>query len=540
MRRTQPDPENPAHVKIAWDSPAGWGWWATGGEYQYPRHIRAMDDAARRCAVESIRLLFESPPQHGKTWFLRFLCGWYFGKFPDRSIMYAAHTQRLVDRIGRMVREDIDRAGRGLFGISVAEGTRAKADFLIVDEGGRTSGGGEFFGLGGGGSPHGRGANLLLTDDLIPNAEAARSDVQLEALEDFLRHDLLSRRRGDFSHVGIQTRWSERDPHGILTTIYPDLYQVLRLPALAEEGDPLGRAPGEALWPEAHPLAELQEQRAGMHPYRWAALYQQRPSPDEGGLWRRSWWAGRTFRLEYRDGERWIRDHAGTRIPLRECIRFVVLDLATTTKRTSDPTAILACALTPERPRRLVLLDLDMRRMEAPEINPSVSRMVRRWACAVAYYETQGNQAWGQQYAVRDGIPARSIGTARDCDVRIPGDKSAVVYNGSPVVAQGRLLVPADASWVAEWEHQLLVFPNGRHDECSDVTAWACHVALQVGQGSLVLDYGGAAREAPRESERDRFRKATIAAFDADDAPHGGPAWRGPGGEVDLDRYLGT
>ena len=71
-----------------------------------------------------------------------------------------------------------------------------------------------------------------------------------------------------------------------------DQWTVLRLPAVAEEPsedypdpDPLGRAPGEALWPSDWPRQALDRIRANTTPPRnWFALYQQRPTPDEGEM----------------------------------------------------------------------------------------------------------------------------------------------------------------------------------------------------------------------------------------------------------------
>jgi len=486
----KPDPSKREHVLTAAGSPAGWGWFVSGGAYDpYPPHIQAKNRRIVRAVADERRALLEEPPRHGKTEILRYTVGWYIGRRAllrqkPRNVIYAAHTQKLVDRFGGNVRRDLtSTAAEQVFGISVRRDTRAKSDFV-------TTSGAEFYGVGAGGSPHGRGASLLVTDDLVPNAEAAASDVQMDSIEEFLRSDLLSRREPGFVHIGIQTRWAEMDPHGIMLSLYPDLYDVMRFPAFAEADDDLGREVGEPLWPSMYPREVLEEQQRGMHPYRWAALYQQRPAPQEGGIWKSKWWRDpdRVYDLVPGVDGNDVRVHDGYTVPVANMIRFVVVDTATTTKKTSDFTAILACALTPERPRRLVLLDLDLRRMEGPDVNPSVDRMLKRWGARVAYYETQGNQQLGYQYARRQGIPARSIGTAKDSDVRISGDKVAVAYEAAPLVASGRLLIPRQAAWVSEWEHQMLTFPTGTHDDACDVTAWACHVCDGLRGMVLALD----------------------------------------------------
>lgn len=62
-----------------------------------------------------------------------------------------------------------------------------------------------------------------------------------------------------------------------------------RLPALAELEDPLGRQPGEALWPERHPLLSLCAIKEDIGPYNWLSEYQQTPIRREGALFRQEY-----------------------------------------------------------------------------------------------------------------------------------------------------------------------------------------------------------------------------------------------------------
>jgi hypothetical protein len=76
------------------------------------------------------------------------------------------------------------------------------------------------------------------------------------------------------------------------------LWRVVSLPAIAEETDALGRAPGEWLWSddaygystELRKASELRkvhaEYEAAGATRDWAALYQQRPRPAEGSLFK--------------------------------------------------------------------------------------------------------------------------------------------------------------------------------------------------------------------------------------------------------------
>src|SRR5205823_1759371 len=63
------------------------------------------------------------------------------------------------------------------------------------------------------------------------------------------------------------------------------------------DDDPLGRAEGEPLWRARFDAARLAQLRAEMGERAFAALYQQRPSPERGGIFQRPWLEGRYSRL---------------------------------------------------------------------------------------------------------------------------------------------------------------------------------------------------------------------------------------------------
>jgi phage terminase large subunit-like protein len=62
------------------------------------------------------------------------------------------------------------------------------------------------------------------------------------------------------------------------------------LPALADSADDaLGRALGEPLWPDQYDAQELADTRESVGERVWYALYQQKPRPLEGGVWKWAW-----------------------------------------------------------------------------------------------------------------------------------------------------------------------------------------------------------------------------------------------------------
>src|SRR3990167_8367146 len=89
-------------------------------------------------------------------------------------------------------------------------------------------------------------------------------------------------------------RWHDDDLGGRvekLSEAGEEKWESLSIPSIAEPGDPLGRAEGEALLPTGpnrRPLEELYQLRA-RNPMLFQALHQQKPVSDEGDLFHPGW-----------------------------------------------------------------------------------------------------------------------------------------------------------------------------------------------------------------------------------------------------------
>jgi hypothetical protein len=156
----------------------------------------------------------------------------------------------------------------------------------------------------------------------------------------------------------VMTRWHEDDLAGRILRDEGDGWTVLRLPALAEGDDPLGRVEGQALWPEQYDPRVLADRRRSVGAYTWAALYQGRPMPLSGGIFRREW-------LRY-----WRPVADGFVLPERvipaaACQRFATVDLAASMSTRADYTVAAVWAVTDRR--ELLLLDLERARVEGPD-----------------------------------------------------------------------------------------------------------------------------------------------------------------------------
>src|SRR6185437_2201414 len=228
------------------------------------------------------RLMVQMPPGAAKSTYASILFpAWWFARRPESSVIAACHTLSLAEHFGRTLRGLIaEHAAR--LGYALEPGNRAARRFA-------TSTGGQYFATGVTGPIIGRRADLILIDDPIKSQAEADSRVHRERLREWFRADLSTRLKPAGRIALIMTRWHPDDLAGRLLDLAESDrraagWTVLRLPAVAEADDPLGRAEGAPLWPEWEDAETLAARRAALGERGWAALYQQRPRLREGGL----------------------------------------------------------------------------------------------------------------------------------------------------------------------------------------------------------------------------------------------------------------
>src|ERR1044071_7711069 len=108
------------------------------------------------------RLMVCMPPGSAKsTYTSAVFPAWYLGRNPTNSVIAVSHTQELIERFGRRVRNLFaSPLHRAVFGVGVAGDSSAAARW-------DTERGGEYFAVGIGGAVAGRRGDLGLIDDPV-------------------------------------------------------------------------------------------------------------------------------------------------------------------------------------------------------------------------------------------------------------------------------------------------------------------------------------------------------------------------------------
>lgn len=225
------------------------------------------------------RLMVLMPPGSAKSTYASLLFPvWWFTQHPNSSVIAASHTTSLAENFGRQARELVREYAAEL-GYSLHAGKQAAGHW-------QTTGRGEYFAAGIRGPLTGHRADLAIIDDPVKSQAEADSPVLRDRVWNWYRFDLTTRLKPKGRIVLIMTRWHEDDLAGRLLGLNAAEWDVIRLPALAEDNDPLGRAIGDALWPEWEDKEALLRKRDTMGERAWSALFQQSPHPIVGSLFK--------------------------------------------------------------------------------------------------------------------------------------------------------------------------------------------------------------------------------------------------------------
>jgi predicted phage terminase large subunit-like protein len=455
---------------LATSSPAGFAHVTSEGRWVPYEHLVLLNDWLMRVAAGEVkRLIVTMPPRHGKSETIsRYLPAWYLGRFPDRQVMLASYEATFAASWGAKARDLLEAYGPSLFNVRVSDSSSAKDEWRIDGHEG------VMVTAGVGGGITGKGAHLLIIDDPVKNAEDAQSATMHRKAWDWwvstARSRLMpaSKEHPAGSVIVVMTRWHEKDLAGQMLEAEKaggDEWEVLNLPAIAEDNDVLGREVGASLCPELVTEAEWEKTRKASGSYWWSAMYQQRPSPAAGMLFKREhfrYWS----MTQNADGQPFIRLHAldGTSksFDIGTCTKFQTADIAASEKKTADYTVVTTFLRTPDSD--LIVWDVAARRFDLLEVPSFIEG---RWVAQdrpPLHVEKFGH-GFGVVKTLRNrGIPVH--------DLQPVTDKVTRAMDAVARYEDNSVYHPQNAPWLDALEAELLAFPNGAHDDMVDTISY--------------------------------------------------------------------
>lgn len=406
------------------------------------------------------RLVVAVPPRHGKSELISHRTpAWFLGLYPDRQVMLASYESSFAQTWGRKARDLLEEHGRSLYGVTVRDDARAQDRWYTVGHGGVMGASGV------GGRFTGMGADLLIIDDPIKNAEEARSPTIRAKQIDWWQSTAVTRLHPNAVVIVLMTRWHQEDLGGYLLNQDADEHEgepftEIRLPAIAEAEDPLGRSEGEALWPSRYDVPLLNARKRSVGSYWWAAMYQGRPTPEGGGMFRREWFTR-------------LRARPQTRI---KWVRYWDLAATEETAKSKDPDWTVGALLGRYPDNRLVLADV--KRVRSSPHN------VERLMAATAVEDGTDVPIWIEQepgsnakIAVKHLI--RNVLTGYTARAMV--SSKAKVVRADPVSAQAEAgnIDLVDGPWCNSFLDEAEQFPNGTHDDQVDALSGAYAALMQ-------------------------------------------------------------
>ena len=413
------------------------------------RHHKVMAKKFEEIAEGKIRrLIINMPPRHTKSEFASYMLpAWFLGKYPNKKIIQCSNTAELAVGFGRKVRNLVDSEQYAQIFPNVTLRSDSKAA-------GRwsTSGNGEYFAIGVGGTVTGKGADLLIIDDPHSEQEAALAAGDpsvFDKVYEWYTSGPRQRLQPGGSIVVVMTRWAKRDLTGKILQSMIDKdgehWEVINFPAILPSGNPL--------WPEFWSLAELEALQLELPTPKWNAQYQQSPTSEEGAIVKREWW------------KEWKEDN-----PPR--CEFIIQswDTAFTKSERSDYSACTTWGVfylnENENDPNVILLDAFKKRMEFPELKEKAFNHYKEWEPDAFIVEAKASGAPLIFELRAMGIPVSEFTPSRG------NDKMVRINSVSDLFASGKVWAPA-TRWADELIEEMAAFPNSDHDDLVDSSTQA-------------------------------------------------------------------
>lgn len=429
--------------------------------YRMNWHHRAIcRELDNYVARQTKRLMIFTAPRHGKSELgSRKLPPFIFGNYPDAQVITTSYSADLAQRMNRDAQRimDSDAYGKVFPATALMGSERVIPDgiyqrnsdiFEIVNHRGI------YRCAGVGGGITGMGGDYIIIDDPIKNREEANSPVYRQKIWDWYTSTLYTRLQKDGCILLIVTRWHEDDLAGRLLEQEGDAWRVIELPAICEEPGlhdyDIRTKDGEALWPEEYSAEALAATKRTVGSYDWASLYQQHPSPGEGGVFKRQWW-------QYYE------------TPPAKLFDYIQSwDCAFKDTETSDYVVGQVWARDQKNPADRYLLDQVRDRMNFTETLQAIRTLSAKWPkCSRKLVEDKANGTAVIQVLKRE-IPGL-------VPVNPVGGKVVRANAVTAAVQAGNVYIPSTkkAAWAGDFIEEHSNFPNGKHDDQVDCTTQA-------------------------------------------------------------------
>tara|TARA_Y100000004_G_scaffold170492_1_gene205593 strand:+ start:1581 stop:3161 length:1581 start_codon:yes stop_codon:yes gene_type:complete len=432
-------------------------------DFKMGRHIEVISEKLQKVEEGELkRLMVFLPPRSSKSVICsKLFPAWYLGRHPQHEILSVSHSDTLASDFGRSVR---DLVGSGLYQ-NVFRGVKLRSDVRAAGKW-QTNQNGVYVAAGVRTQIAGRGAHIALLDDVM-SEEDAFSETGRRYIKEWYPAGLRTRLMPNGSIVIINTRYHEDDICGWLLACENDAkgdgastipWDVLRIPAWVDESSSrlLNIPVGESYFPEWKPKEVLKNDEMEIRRHNgsryWESLYMQNPVPDEGGIFKKSW-----FNI-------WKEEE-----PPHCDFIIQTMDTAFSTRTTADYSVIQTWGIFTQIEKdstgkehnvgHLILLGNIRDRLEYPELRSTAQDSFEEHQPDLIVIEKKASGQSLIQDLRRAGLPILEYTPDRD--------KVTRAYAASPLLEAGRVWLP-NKVWAQTMFDEAVSFPNAAHDDQVD------------------------------------------------------------------------
>lgn len=407
-------------------------------------HHREIEEALRKVERgEILNLLINCPPRYTKTELV--VINWMaqsIARNPKAKFIHLSYADDLaLDNSAKTKEIVLSEPYQEMWPVRLKQDSKSKQKWYTEQGGGvyATAAGGAVTGFGAGATADeddGKFYGAIIIDDPL-KPDDARSEAMRKAVNDRLNNTIKSRRNSRRTPIVIiMQRLHEDDMSGfVLAGKMGEPFHHLKLKALDD---------GRALWELKHTVEELELMRTHDR-MTFATQYQQEPVPAEGAVYKLDWFA---------------RYHNLPQPPNRTMVVHS-WDTAFKKGEHNDPSV---CTVWHVTPSLYYLAEVHHGRWDYPELRKRVFDLGNdQKPEAILIEDKASGQSLIQELKTGSTLPVIAIEPENDKETR--------ARTTAAMVEAAKVSLPIEATWLADYEAEMITFPNGKHDDRVDSTS---------------------------------------------------------------------